>query len=160
VEARSAGPGKGAEFVVRLPNVVAAREPSTARPAADNGACRRRRVLVVDDNQDTAESLALLLSLGGHEVSTAHDGEAALARVHADRPDVVLLDIGLPRVNGYEVARRLRARYPKERLALVAITGWGQEEDRRRASEAGFDRHLTKPIEAGVVQALIQELAP
>ena len=107
----------------------------------------KRRILVVDDNVDAAESLAMLLRLEGHDVRVAHDGTAGLAAVEADPPDLVFLDIGMPVMNGYEVAMRLRQRPGLEHLLLVAMTGWGQEEDRRRSQEAGFNHHLVKPAD-------------
>ena len=117
----------------------------------------RRRVLVVDDNVDAAESLALLLRMAGHEVRVAHDGLAALAAAEADPPDLVFLDIGMPVMDGYEVARRLRRRPGLEDLLLVAMTGWSQEEDRRRSREAGFGHHLVKPVEPDVLYQLLAE---
>ena len=117
----------------------------------------QRRILVVDDNVDAAESLALLLRLEGHDVRVAHDGPAALAAVEAEPPDLVFLDIGMPVMNGYDVARRLRQRPGLEHLLLVAMTGWGQEEDRRRSQEAGFDHHLVKPVEPDALHQLLAQ---
>ena len=116
---------------------------------------RRATILVVDDNVDAAESLAMLLRMEGHDVRVAHDGPAALAAVEADRPDLVFLDIGMPVMNGYDVAQRLRQRPGLENLVLVAMTGWGQEEDRRRSQEAGFDHHLVKPAEPEALRQLL-----
>jgi CheY-like chemotaxis protein len=110
---------------------------------------------VVDDNVDAAESLALLLRLEGHDVRVAHDGPAALEAVEADPPDLVFLDIGMPVMNGYDVARRLRQRPGLESLVLVAMTGWGQAEDRRRSQEVGFDHHLIKPVEPEALHRLL-----
>ncbi len=107
----------------------------------------KARILVVDDNRDAAESLQMLLQLAGHEVRVAYDGPQALDTFAAHRPDVVFLDIGLPRINGYEVARTIRAQAPGRATLLVALTGWGQEEDQHRAEQAGFDHHLVKPVE-------------
>jgi CheY-like chemotaxis protein len=104
-------------------------------------------VLVVDDNQDAADSLALLVQVAGHEVRTAHDGPTALEVAKTFRPEVVLLDIGLPRMDGYEVARQLRKQPGLEKVVLAAVTGYGQEEDRRRTHEAGIDEHLVKPVD-------------
>jgi len=115
----------------------------------------RRRVLVVDDNADAADLLAQALRLMGHVVEVAHDGQAALAAAQAFRPDTVLLDIGLPVMDGYEVARRLRAGAPH--LLLVAITGYGQSSDVERAHEAGFDHHLVKPVPLGAVRSLLEQ---
>ena len=116
-----------------------------------------RRILVVDDNVDAADSLALLLGMEGHDVRVAHDGPAALAAVEAEPPDLVFLDIGMPVMNGYDVARRLRQRPGLEHLLLVAMTGWGQEEDRRRSQEAGFDHHLVKPVEPDALHQLLAQ---
>ena len=109
----------------------------------------------MDDNVDAAESLAMLLRMEGHDVRVAHDGPAALAAVEADPPDLVFLDIGMPVMNGYDVAQRLRQRPGLEKLLLVAMTGWGQEEDRRRSQEAGFDHHLVKPVEPEALHKLL-----
>jgi CheY-like chemotaxis protein/nitrogen-specific signal transduction histidine kinase len=161
VEAHSAGAGRGSEFVVRLP--LPAQAPAEPAPAADaappggNGTGRRRRVLVVDDNADAAESLAMLLGLLGYEVRTAHDGPAALREAAAFRPDVALLDIGMPGMSGHDVARRLRQTPGLDGLLLVAMTGWGQDEDRRRSREAGFNHHLVKPVDAAALHQLLAE---
>ncbi len=120
-------------------------------------ASQPRRVLVVDDNRDAADTLALLLELLGHEIRTANDGTQALEAAEAFRPDVVLLDIGLPGMNGYEVCRRLREKPWGESMLIVALTGWGQAEDQRMASEAGFDRHLVKPVEEAVLLKLLED---
>ena len=157
VEARSAGVGQGSEFIVRLPVLSGPpplpREPSGVKPVA----AVPRRILVVDDNRDSADSLATLLRLTGHEVHIAHDGLEALERAAAFQPEVILLDIGLPRLNGYEVARRIREQQRHNAPTLVALTGWGQEEDRRRAKEAGFDAHLVKPVDFGALTKLLAE---
>ena len=116
-----------------------------------------RRILVVDDNVDAAESLALLLQMAGHQSRTAHDGPGPIAATDAFRPEVVLLDIGLPGMDGYEVARLLRERAGAEKLLLIAQTGYGQEEDRRRSRKAGFDAHLVKPVDPGALQVLLVE---
>jgi PAS domain S-box-containing protein len=158
VAARSAGPGQGSEFVVRLP--VAEGPGAAAGPPAGGPAppSARRRVLIVDDNRDGAASLGRMLSLLGHDTRTAHDGLEALELAEAFRPDVLLLDIGLPKLNGYDVCRRLRDR-PWGRAALiVAVTGYGQEDDRRRAREAGFDQHLVKPVRFAALQGLLAGL--
>jgi PAS domain S-box-containing protein len=158
VSAHSDGPGRGSEFVVRLP--LAGCAPAVAglgrdgpHPAAPKPP--PRRVLVVDDNVDAAESMALLLRAVGHEVRTAYDGLVALREAEALRPEVVLLDIGLPRLDGYEVARRLRQQEGGQEALVIALTGYGQEEDRRRAAAAGFDVHLVKPPDPGAVQQLV-----
>jgi CheY-like chemotaxis protein len=113
-------------------------------------------VLVVDDNRDSADTLAMLLELMGHEVRTAHDGLQALEAGNAFEPQVVLLDIGLPKMNGYEVARRMRDSGWGRAARLVALTGWGQPEDERKAAEAGFDRHLVKPVDESVLEQVLK----
>jgi CheY-like chemotaxis protein len=157
VVARSEGKGKGSEFVVQLP---LAAEPRSAAPAADSAQTTvpRTRILVVDDNRDAADSLGMLLQCLGADVRVAHDGAEALDAVEAYRPAVVLLDIGMPGMDGYEVARRIRSAFPESRTPLVALTGWGQEEDRRRARDAGFDHHLIKPADMETLQALLASL--
>ena len=160
VEARSAGPGRGAEFLVRLPlasfeSRAGLRPPAAGEAKAPSSGCR---VLVADDNQDAADSLQRILAHLGYEVQVAYDGEAAVAAAERFAPRVAILDIGMPRSNGYEVARTLRSRYGPG-VALIALTGWGQEGDRRRALEAGFDRHLTKPVDPGVLHSLLIEMA-
>jgi CheY-like chemotaxis protein len=115
----------------------------------------QRRILIVDDNVDAAQSLAMVLSLEGHEVQAVHDGRAALRAAAAAVPEIVLLDIGLPYVDGYEVARQLREQFGKEKLVLVAMTGYGQDEDRRRSQEAGFNAHLVKPVDWDALRQLL-----
>ena len=148
IDAWSAGPGQGSRFTVNLPGVVqvpAAAEPQ--RRALNGHAVTPRRILLADDNRDAAESLAIILRLEGHEVELAHDGDAALRAFEAGRPDVALLDIGMPKSNGYEVARQIRAVAGGEDVLLIAITGWAQDSDKAQSRAAGFDHHLTKPIE-------------
>jgi CheY-like chemotaxis protein len=159
VEARSPGLGKGSEFIVRLP--IATSAPATI-PAAEavTGKATGRRVLVADDNKDAAETLALLLEMAGHDVRVVHDGRAALSLAHTFRPDSALLDIGMPQLNGYEVAEALRREPWGANINLIALTGWGQEGDRQRALAAGFDRHLTEPVDPDALQALIWNDAP
>ena len=163
VEARSDGPGTGSEFLVRLP--VAQACPGAAPPQAISQSLHParpevRRILVVDDNRDAADSLAMLLRIVGHEAHTAHDGLEAVEAAAAIAPDVVLMDIGLPQLNGYEAARRIRGQLGGARMTLIALTGWGQEADRRHSKEAGFDYHLTKPVEFDVLQRLLAERKP
>jgi CheY-like chemotaxis protein len=160
VEARSAGPGRGSEFTVRLP-VVAAQAQRRPEPSADGEkscAGLNCRILVADDLRDSADSLALVLRLAGHEVQTAHDGLEAVQAAAAFRPEVALLDIGMPKMNGYEAARHIRQQPWGKRTVLIAVTGWGQEEDKRRATEAGFDHHLTKPVEPAALEKLLAGL--
>jgi PAS domain S-box-containing protein len=155
VEAHSPGVGHGAEFVVRLPVVpeVAPVKPEESPPAPEAG--RPLRLLVVDDSKDTVDSLAMLLRLTGHEVATADTGPAGLQAALAGHPDVVLLDLGLPGIDGYEVARRIREQ--ADVPMLIAMTGYGQPEDRERSKEAGFDFHLVKPVDPVKLQQLLAE---
>lgn len=118
------------------------------------------RILVVDDNQDSALSLAMMLSIMGHETRTAHDGESAVATAETFLPEVVLLDIGLPKLNGYEVAQRIREKAWGTSMFLIAVTGWGQEEDRQRSAEVGLNVHMVKPVEPSVLEKLLAELRP
>jgi CheY-like chemotaxis protein len=157
VSATSPGLGQGSEFVVRLPALPASvTDDNCPKEAPPPAAGAPRRVLVVDDNVDAAESSAFLLRFSGHEVEVAHDGEAALRVVRDFRPEVVLLDIGLPGKSGYDVARELRARPEGEGIILAAVTGYGQDDDRRRAREAGFDYHLTKPLDPDTLTAFVE----
>jgi CheY-like chemotaxis protein/two-component sensor histidine kinase len=157
VQATSGGAGQGSEFVVRLPIAAdaAARPSSTALAQEPSHA---RRILVVDDNRDAATSLATLLQIAGHETFTAHDGLAAIGAIEKLQPDAVLLDIGLPRVNGYEVCRRVRSEPWGSDMTLIALTGWGQDEDRRKSDEAGFDGHLVKPVEYATLVTTLDTL--
>jgi signal transduction histidine kinase len=153
-EASSAGPGQGSEFTIRLPVArPPAAEAASSSESDSRPACHR--ILVVDDNEDGAETLATLLGLFGHEVRIAHDGAAALAVADEYRPDVILLDIGLPGMDGYEVARRLRDRDEFRATRLIALTGWGQDADRERSRSAGFDLHLVKPVDPGKLRELL-----
>jgi len=158
VHARSDGPGRGSEFVVHLPLAKEApmtREVLEARQFT-LGSVGPRRVLVVDDNRDSADSIAMLLKLLGAEVHVVYDGPGALQAVDAFQPSVVLLDIGLPSMDGYEVARRIRERPELNALTLIALTGWGQTEDRARSKAAGFQHHLVKPADPVVLQTLLE----
>jgi signal transduction histidine kinase len=161
VEAHSEGEGQGSEFVVRLP-LVAPGMDEELTTAKSNHACLTagRRILVVDDNTDAANSLTMLLRIMGHEVHVAHNGQSGLDLATEIRPDVVLLDIGMPELNGYEVARRIRQEPWGNLITLVALTGWGQDEDRRKADEAGFDVHMVKPIEPAALDRLLSGADP
>jgi CheY-like chemotaxis protein len=156
VSAQSAGLGKGSEFIVSLPLIPV--EPDAARgsgglsPTTDSSA---RNVLVVDDNVDAAQSLAMLLRVTGHQTQVAHDGQTALRLAEADPPEIAFLDIGMPEMDGYELARRFRDHPKLANVLLVALTGWGQEEDRRRTSQAGFDAHEVKPVTVEAIQKLL-----
>jgi CheY-like chemotaxis protein len=161
VEALSRGAGMGSEFVVQLPiesdpSICQKQQPSNSihspKPVG--------RILVVDDNRDSAESLAALLKLNGNTTYTAFDGLRALEAGATFRPDVVLLDIGLPELNGYDVARKIREQPWGRNIVLIALTGWGKEEDRRRSSEAGFNSHLVKPVEFANLNALLGTFLP
>jgi len=161
VEARSAGAGRGSEFTVRLPLSVAAAAPLAASAAAIPKGSPRHVVLVADDNADSADSLALLLRSTGHTVHTARDGVEAVKAAEQLRPSVVLLDVGMPRMNGYDAARLIRALPWGRDVLLIAQTGWSQDEDRRRSAEAGFDAHLIKPVDfAQLTRLLASRRAP
>jgi PAS domain S-box-containing protein len=158
VEAHSAGVGQGSEFIVRLPVVPRPRPSVSPDPVGTKDAgMLRRRILVVDDNRDATETLARVLELGGHEVHTAHDGLEAVDVAAELQPDAVLLDIGLPKLNGYDAARRIREQPGGKDVFLVALTGWGQPEDRRRAQDAGFDAHLVKPVDHAHLAKLLRD---
>ena len=174
VTAASDGPGKGSEFVVRLPRLrddeelveapppvtvdVARSESEMVSVVTASAARMARRILIADDNNDALESLATLLQLSGHEVFTATNGGTALQSVERHLPEVVLLDIGMPLLDGYEVAKRIRAQPWGQRITLVALTGWGQDSDRRRSREAGFDSHLVKPLDLETLTDLLARL--
>jgi CheY-like chemotaxis protein len=157
VEARSDGPDHGSEFIVRLPVVVGLlrdSHPTHGEGRPDSG---KRRVLVVDDNENAAHILGLLLKALGNDVRTAFDGLSAIEVAEQFRPDIVLLDLGMPKLNGYETARRIRDQPWGKNMVLAALTGWGQEDDKRRTRDAGFDHHFVKPIEPAVLQKLLTE---
>jgi two-component system CheB/CheR fusion protein len=161
IEARSRGLGKGSEFVIRLPLAPAGQAESLpARERTARAGALSLRILVADDNQDSAESLALLLQMMGHEVRTELDGAQAVETARAFQPQVVLLDLGMPRLNGYEAARRIRALPGGDDVVLIAQTGWSQPEDRRRSQEAGFDHHVVKPIPSGSLEKLLAPRRP
>ncbi len=159
VEASSDGPGKGSRFVVRLPVVLSLAQDSQRVTGGGErgGPLAGRRILVADDNRDSADSLAVILRMMGNEVQTVYDGLGAVEAAEAWRPDLVLLDLGMPKLNGYAVARRVRQQPWGRHMVLVAVTGWGQEEDKRRSKEAGFDHHLVKPVEAADLERLLAE---
>jgi CheY-like chemotaxis protein len=160
VSAESPGAGLGSTFTVRLPlgARVAVAGDDTARQDRRTAQRRTFRILVVDDNTDAAESLSLLLQLNSHEIRTATTGRDALALAEAFVPDVAFLDIGMPGMTGFELATRLRAMPALARMTIVAVTGWGSEEDQARSREAGFDQHFTKPIAAETVSRLLAAL--
>ena len=159
VEARSAGLGKGSEFIVRL---LCVERPLPALPAAVETKNRAvagppLNILVADDNPDSADAIAMLLEMGGDEVRVAYDGVAVLTAAESLRPDVLLLDIGMPGMDGHEVARRLRAVPATKDSLLVAISGWGTADDRAQSKAAGFDHHLVKPFDIGALEKLLND---
>ena len=158
VLARSEGLGKGSEFIVRLPMLQPARKAADRPKPSEKSAAiaGSRRVLVVDDNVDAAEMLAALLNLYGHQVCTAHDGPDALRMAREHLPDVILLDIGLPGLNGYQVASQLRTEPEFAETLLIAVTGFGQAQDQERSRQAGFDIHLVKPVQPQVIRDVLQ----
>jgi CheY-like chemotaxis protein len=161
VDGFSAGLGHGSEFIIHLPRSVvvpnAAKSAAADLPPAAPGTESRLKVLVADDNRDAADSLAMVLEMNGHEVLVAHTGEQALEIARQVLPQVMILDIGMPDMTGYEVARELRRESWGGRILLLAITGWGQKEDKERALEAGFDHHMTKPVDVDQVEKLLRE---
>jgi CheY-like chemotaxis protein len=160
VSVHSEGPGRGSEFVITLPALQPSAASGTPEPAARAPSPRRRRrVLIVDDNHDSADTLAALLDAWGHEVRTFYDGPSAIVGAAEFLPNLVLLDIGLPEMNGYETARELRRSSAGRAMTLVAFTGYGQDEDRRRVREAGFDHHLVKPLDPAVLEKILDTLA-
>ena len=160
VQAFSAGQNQGSEFVVRLPVVD---EPAKRRDASVSvekaTPVHSRRILVVDDNVDSAESMAVLMKLLGHQIAIAYDGESALETAGTFKPEIIILDVGLPRMHGYQVAERLRALPENKNLVIVALTGYGREQDRRRAMDAGFDYHFVKPMDFGTLELLVNGLS-
>jgi two-component system CheB/CheR fusion protein len=158
VEAHSAGLGQGSKFIVRLPALSPAGEP-IARVETAKQIAQTSRLLVVDDNIDSADMLVMLLQMLGHEAQAAYSGQTALEMAVKYQPEFVLLDIGMPDMNGYEVALRLRQRPQTKDVRLIAMTGYGQDSDRERSKEAGFDRHLVKPVDPQKLQELLTTLS-
>ena len=160
VEASSAGVGQGSEFVVCLPCVrqTQIQTESNVNLEAQGVETPAMRILVADDNVDSADCLARLLKIAGHELRVAYDGPTALALATNFQPKVILLDIGLPGLSGYEVAQRIRQNSETKNATLVAITGWGQPEDQERSREAGFDHHLLKPVNPESLQQLLASI--
>jgi CheY-like chemotaxis protein len=158
IEAKSGGLGRGSEFTVRLPIGIIGIPNHAMRISCDGEqASVSRRVLIADDNQDSAESLAMLLRIEGHEVVVVHDGPEALAAVAQFKPEFALLDIGMPRLSGYEVAKKIREAEPASAVKLIAVTGWGQHSDKARARFSGFDHHFTKPVEPERLMELLRD---
>jgi PAS domain S-box-containing protein len=160
IEARSAGPGKGSEFVVRIPRRTIGGPLHAATTSTPLPESRKRRVLIADDNRDAADSLSMLLQMAGHEITVVYDGKQALETIESLRPEVALLDIGMPELDGYEVARRVRLDTRIRNTLLIAVTGWGQESDKARALTAGFDLHFTKPVEPTRLVGLLGDELP
>lgn len=159
VDAESAGVGKGSTFIIRLPiSIISNRQRRAIDTVETRGSrTQRRKVLVVDDNRDGARSLALVLEMSGHDVSVAYTGASAIALGDNARPDVCIIDIGMPDLNGYETARRIREKDWGKRALLLALTGWGQQDDKQRARDAGFDRHFTKPVDPAEIERALEE---
>jgi PAS domain S-box-containing protein len=157
----SAGVGQGSEFVVRLPIMVEPLKPPSPEPTdSEAKTATARRILVVDDNPDSATSLAMLMKITGNETHTAFDGLEAVEAAATFKPDVILLDIGLPKLNGYEACRRIRQQPWGKNIVMVALTGWGQEEDREKSRDAGFNGHIIKPVEFAALTKLLADLLP
>ena len=159
IQARSAGAGKGSEFIVRLPRGESG-APAAMDPAIIPIPKRPQRILIADDNRDAADSLAMMLRINGHDVRTAYDGQQAVDMAEAFRPALALLDIGMPRLNGYEAARGIRDKTFGRGMVLVALTGWGQPEDKQRSKVAGFDHHLVKPVDPSTLDRLLATSSP
>jgi CheY-like chemotaxis protein/two-component sensor histidine kinase len=161
VEAHSGGIGLGSEFVVRLPVSAATSESQSAGSTVSKPATTAsRRILVVDDNSDSAKTMAMLLKLTGHETHVAYDGLEAVTSAETFRPEVVLLDIGLPKLNGYDTAVTIRQQPWGKNTLLIALTGWGQDDDRQKAKDAGFDAHMVKPVDCEALKKLLAEPLP
>jgi len=160
IEARSDGLNQGSEFVVRLPMIAPALEPTLKTEGPKPAALSGSRILIVDDNKDAADTLAMLMRLKGNEIRTAYDGLEAVEVAETYRPELVLLDIGLPKMNGYDVAQRIRRQAWGRDVILVALTGWGQAEDRQRSKEAGFDFHFVKPVDLAALEKMLAEPQP
>lgn len=159
VTAQSPGPGRGSTFTVTLPVIETNAAPQRSEPSEPSStAHHRRRILVVDDNLDAATSMAMMLEFLGNEVCTAHDGLQAIERAEHDRPDVVLMDVGMPRLDGYEATRRIRSQPWGRDVIIVALTGWGQDDDKARSYEAGCNGHLTKPVSLLDLESLLESL--
>ncbi len=154
----SEGKDQGSEFVVCLPTARSAVSQQSLDDGPAVSSVEPRRILVVDDNQDAAASLAMLLELMGNKTQTANDGLEALKVAPRFKPDLILLDIGMPNLDGYETAHRIRQQSWGQKLVLVALTGWGQEADRRKSREAGFDHHLTKPANLAQIEKLLADV--
>jgi len=163
LEANSLGPGHGSEFVIRLPLAAAStgqvqKEQSAAVDRPATHAALPVDILIVDDNRDSADSLAILLRLQGYQVTVAYEGASALEAIAVHRPKAALIDLGMPGMDGYQLAARIRALPDANDIALIALTGWGQANARRRSAEAGFDRHLIKPVAFETLESVLKDL--
>ncbi len=159
IEAKSDGPGRGAEFIVRLPVVVEASVPARADGEKSAVTKSSLRIQIVDDNRDAADSLAMMLKIMGNETRTAYDGQEGVELAAEFKPDVLLFDIGLPKLNGYEACRLIRQQPWGAKIVVIAVTGWGQEEDRQRSHDAGFDHHMVKPVDLSALMTLLAEMS-
>jgi CheY-like chemotaxis protein len=160
VYAHSAGPGRGSKFVVELPLASTTKSPRTPDSNGETFPLPRQRILVVDDNEDAANSLAMLLTLRGHDCVVAYDGLDAIDKAKRLAPDIVLMDLGMPRLDGIEATKRLRAIPGGEKFKIMALTGWGAAQDRARTRAAGFDLHLVKPVDTDDLDRMLQMLTP
>jgi CheY-like chemotaxis protein len=158
VAAFSDGQDRGARFEIRLPALAASHAPPPVQASPKTVASARKRILVVDDNRDNADSLSLLLKIGGHDSYAIHDGHEAIEAAERLRPDMILLDIAMPKLNGLDVCTRIREMPWGKDMMVVAVTGWGQDADRRKSKEAGFDFHLVKPIVEADIARLLSRL--
>jgi CheY-like chemotaxis protein len=159
VSAHSDGQGRGSEFVVRLPVLLdAPTEESPSEPGVPSESIAAHRILVVDDQRETATLLAKLLEMSGHTTQAAFDGVEAVEAAEKFRPDIILLDIGLPRLNGYDACRKIREQPWGKDMVLIAVTGWGQEGDRQKSKDAGFSGHLVKPVKYEHIVTLLAAL--
>jgi CheY-like chemotaxis protein len=160
IEARSEGLGKGSQFVVTLPAAANSSTEELSPGEEPMFKATKRRILIADDNRDVAEAFGVMLETVGHEVVTAHDGMEVLEKAEHFQPDIIVLDIGMPKINGYDAARRLRQQPWGKDVVLVAITGWGNEKDKGQSQEAGFDFHLVKPVDPGALCRLVDSVQP
>ncbi len=154
------GPGKGSEFIVRLPVIgeKPVQDPAPTSKVAQQKSVRKFRLLIVDDINVIADSVAMVLKMEGHEVHTAYNGEEAILAAAKFQPEVVVLDIGMPKLNGYDTCRRIREQPWGKKMFIIALTGWSQEEDRRRTEEAGFNQHMVKPVDPEDLMKLLASL--
>lgn len=158
VTAESEGQGQGSTFTVRFPLPGERARPEPAPPEAERPAGAARRILVVDDNSDSARSMAMMLTLLGHDVSTAHDGVEAVMKAEEFGPEVILMDVGMPRLNGFDATRRIREQSWGRGITIIALTGWGQQGDRERSRDAGCDGHLVKPVHLPDLEKVLAEV--